>query len=147
MAKETFSFTIKDYSADILRELAKAVETGMLSIGEKANGHAVKTVPVDTGLLKNSITYGLDGGETHITSYRADPDKGDGRGSYSGTFEKAPEGQRVLYLGSNVHYAEAVETLDRHHKVGGAHFLKNAMANHTDEYKNTLKAALEAAKG
>lgn len=145
MPKETFTFTIKDYSADILRELAEAVETGMMAIGEKAVGHAEKGCPVDTGLLRNSITYGLDGQKAQIQLYKAD--RGDGRGSYSGTFAQATKGQRVLYVGSNVHYAEAVETLDRQHKVGGAHFLKNAMANHTDEYKNTLKAALEAAKG
>jgi len=144
MPKETFTFTIKDYSADILQELAEAVETGLSAIGEKVVGHAVKNCPVDTGLLRNSITYGLDGQQAQLQTYRAN--KGDGKGGYSGTFAKATVGQRILYVGSNVEYAEAVETLDRRHQTGGAHFLKNAMANHTDEYQKTLKAAIEAGK-
>ena len=124
---------------------AEAVETALLSIGEKAVRHAVKNVPVDTALLKNSLTYALDGQPTSITTYKAD--KGNATGSYSGTMPPESGNNRSVSVGSNVSYALAVETKEMTHKVGGAHFLKNALANHTDEYEKTLQAALEAAKG
>ena len=138
--------TIEDYSDEILKELSDAVETALLSIGEEAVRHAVKNVPVDTGLLKNSLTYALDGQPTSITTYKAD--KGNATGSYSGTMPPESGNNRSVSVGSNVSYALAVETNARaKHEVGGAHFLKNALANHTDEYEKTLRAALEAAKG
>lgn len=137
--------TIEDYSDEILKELSEAVETALMSIGEKAVSHAVKNVPVDTGLLRNSLTYALDGQPTAITTYSDDSNIQSG--SYSGTAPQESGNNRSVSVGSNVSYALAVETNARaKHEVGGAHFLKNALANHTDEYEKTLRAALEAAK-
>lgn len=42
----------------------------------------------------------------------------------------------AVYIGTNVDYAIDVELIDSvHHNVGGAHFLRNSVANHSDEYK------------
>lgn len=42
----------------------------------------------------------------------------------------------VAYIGTNVEYAPYVEFNDNaQHKVGKAHFLRDAVANHSDEYK------------
>lgn len=142
---EVWSMTITDYSEEVLRELDDAVERALEAIGEKATGYAQGECPVDTGLLRNSLTYGLDGQKAKLQTYKAI--KGDGSGMYVGEFPKLTVGQRALYVGSNVHYAFSVETVPRKHKTGKAHFLKDAMGNHEDEYKNTIKASLEAAKG
>lgn len=42
----------------------------------------------------------------------------------------------VAYIGTNVEYAPYVEFNDNaQHKVGKAHFLRDAVADHSDEYK------------
>jgi hypothetical protein len=47
-------------------------------------------------------------------------------------------------VGTNVEYAVAQETNDYYkHTVGGAHFLKNAAANHGDVYEKILKKQLK----
>lgn len=42
----------------------------------------------------------------------------------------------VAYIGTNVEYAPYVEFNDNaQHKVGKAHFIRDAVADHSDEYK------------
>lgn len=44
--------------------------------------------------------------------------------------------EEAVYIGTNVDYAIYVEVTDSmHHNTGGAHFLRNSVANHSDEYK------------
>lgn len=47
-------------------------------------------------------------------------------------------------VGSNVEYAPFVEFMDRTHKVGKAHFLRDSIAKHEDEYRAIIEAALNA---
>ena len=50
----------------------------------------------------------------------------------------------AVYVGSNVVYAKQVEYNDRaRHKTGKAHFLRDAVTNHGDEYKAITEAALK----
>lgn len=49
-----------------------------------------------------------------------------------------------IYIGTNVEYAPPVEFNDNvQHKVGRAHFLRDAATTHNDEYKAIMEAALE----
>lgn len=51
----------------------------------------------------------------------------------------------VAYIGTNVEYAEKVEFADyMKHTTGNAHFLRNSVTNHTDEYKKIAKKQLES---
>ena len=44
------------------------------------------------------------------------------------------------YVGTNVEYGPYVEYNEKaHHKVGGPHFLKNAVADHVDEYEKAMR--------
>lgn len=46
-------------------------------------------------------------------------------------------------IGTNVEYAEAVEHNDNaKHKVGNAHYLRNAVTQHNDEYKQKAEMIL-----
>ena len=139
----SIEIVIEDFSDEVLEELGKYIELGLESIGEKAVGYAQGDCPVDTGLLRNSLTYGLDGGTVKNSSYT--DNSGNQHGSYTGQFAAEKQG-RALYVGSNVSYALQVETVPATHKVGKAHFLKDAMSNHQEEYKNTLEAVLKLAK-
>lgn len=121
------------------KEYKKAIRRGLKAIGITAEKHAKQDAPVDTGLLRNSITHALNGESPAITSYHAD--KGDGKGSYSGT---APnEGEDAVYIGTNVEYAEYQELGTR--GLGGKFFLRKAATEHTPEYKKIMKDNLENA--
>lgn len=48
-----------------------------------------------------------------------------------------------VYIGTNVEYAPYVELLDRYHTTGKAHFLRDAAANHSSEYKEITEAILK----
>lgn len=50
----------------------------------------------------------------------------------------------TIYIGTNVEYGEEVETLNRKHTTGRAHFLRDAATTHNDEYNDLMKAALQS---
>lgn len=77
------SYTFKDNTDEVLDALEKAIENGLTAIGMTAEGHAKRKITdypaVDTGRLRNSITYAV----------------------------KADE--KAVYIGTNVEYAPYVE--------------------------------------
>lgn len=58
---KTIHITIEDHSPEVLAALKNAVERGAMAIGEKAVTYAKDNITaqgaIDTGRLKNSITY------------------------------------------------------------------------------------------
>jgi len=98
---------------------------------------------IDTGLLRNSITYALDGESAAMNSYH--DDKGTQTGSYSGNTDAESGHNRAVYIGSNVEYAPYVHE--------GAHrgnytmtpnkFLRNAVENNEDQIKKYIKDGLK----
>lgn len=100
---------------------------------------------IDTGLLRNSITYALDGEGTATGGYSADKaSKYSGKmppsGSYSGTTPKEPEGRQAVYVGTGVKYAIYVhEGTDR---MAPNRFLKNAVENNQSEIISIIKQEL-----
>ena len=119
--------TFVDNSEQVLTAFEQACRNALNAIGSKAEGYAKQACPVDTGRLRNSITYAT---ETKT---------GDGDSTPNATPEK-----KAAYIGSNVEYAPYVEYLDKNHKTGGAHFLKAAASNHGEEYKRIAEAAMKA---
>lgn len=109
------TFEVKnDRTQEVLSDFKQQIRKGLEAIGEVAVTHAKEGCPVDTGRLRNSISHAV-------------PD------------------DKSCYIGTNVEYAIYVETITRYsHATGGPHFIKNAAANHTDEYKAILQAALQA---
>jgi len=103
-----------DNSASMESELDKKIKRALEAIGKTAVTHAMRQCPVDTGRLRNSI-------DSEIT-------------------------EDELHIGTNVEYAIYVETDDtKKHKAGQkAHFLRDSIANHRDEYKAILQASLLA---
>lgn len=139
--------------------IMEALKRGMKKVGMQAESYAKPLCPVDTGLLRNSITYAIGGESPNITSYHADT--GEGAGSYSGTAPADPDGTVTLYLGTNVQYAPYVE-LGHAQEVGRyvpaigkrlinsfapAHpYLRPAMENHATEYNQIIISELNAIK-
>ena len=108
------SVELTDHSAEVLEAMKDQVILALKSIGQEAEGYAKDECPVDTGRLRNSIA------------------------------NKVVEEEKAVYIGSNVEYAPYVEFKDATHKTGKAHFLRDAITNHTDHYKAILEAALKA---
>ena len=84
MSKHSYSYAgstveFEDNSKEILEALHKAGIRGLSAIGETAVDYAQDDCPVDTGRLKNSITYTVD------------------------------DSQEAVFIGTNVEYAPYVE--------------------------------------
>ena len=136
-----------DNSKEFIEEKNRAIMAALEEIGLAAESYAITDCPVDTGLLKNSITHAISGGGAAIDSYEASrPIKGEDevrKGSYDGTIGK--KGEATVYIGTNVEYAEKVEYDDKaSHTTGKAHFLRDAATTHTQEYKNIVLEQLKS---
>ena len=64
--------TYRDNSKEWVNFFNKAKHRGLTAIGLMAEKYAKKNCPVDTGLLRNSITYAIAGYEAHVKQYRRD---------------------------------------------------------------------------
>lgn len=147
-------YEFKDNSKQVLSAIEKAIENGLFGIGMAAEGHAkeilsdtVYTREPDeegyqlTGRLRNSITFALSGEETHTKAYSGD--NGEIGGNYTGT---APnDSKKSVYIGTNVIYAEGIET-GSHRKAGAVHFLQKSATNYKDEYKTIFENSMKNAK-
>ncbi len=135
------SYTYKDNTKEVLDALEKAKIRGLTAIGMEAEGFAKEdpNMPVDTGLARNSITFALAGEQAHIKEYKAD--RGDGRGSYSGTAD-GKKGDAV-YLGSNVEYFPMIE--DGSRTINARHILRNAASGHKERFKELMEDSMKNA--
>lgn len=141
-----------DNSGEILANFQKNLEAGLEAIGLQAERYAKEGAPVDTGRLRNSITHttAKNAGQGYSYSYRAvskteNPTKEMLKQTKTDkeTHRQGAQANEV-YVGTNVEYAIDQETNDYYkHTVGGAHFLKNAAANHGETYRKILEKQLK----
>ena len=137
----------RDHTEEVLSALEAAIKRGNEAIGMTAEGHAKKKITaagaVDTGRLRNSITYALAGEEAHVKSYKAN--KG-GKDRETYTYDGNAEGEKGsgVYIGTNVEYAPGIE-LGTHRSAGAVHFLQDAATGHTDEYKRMMEDSMKNA--
>lgn len=133
-----------DNSREIEREFESAVNAALHRMGLQAVRFAVDKISsypaVDTGLLRNSITYAVSGQEAFTQSYRADT--GTETGSYSGTApNESDPNKKSVYIGTNVAYAQYVELSVR--GKTGRPFIKPAASEHSDVYRRILEDELK----
>lgn len=138
------SVTIHDHSAEVSAEIKSALLRGLEKCGLVAEGYAKKLCPVDTGNLRNSITYMIDEQEP-----------------------AAIIGSNNSYAGSNNSYAAYVELGTGIYAEGGGGrptpwvyqdakgnwhytrgnkaqpFLKPAAADHAGQYRDILESELK----
>lgn len=152
---------IDDHSREYLRQVEEALGRAMEGIGIQIEGEAKEELEnspkrVDTGLLRNSITYALDGEPPAISSYSGSDVHGNTEvtrknktagkpappprdGKYSGSAPKESKG-RAVYIGTNVEYALYVH--EGTVNMTANRFLKNAVERNTDQIKQYVKDAL-----
>ena len=120
-------------------ELAERIPAILEAVGLQAEGNAIdeitKLKAVDTGRLRNSITF--------ATSERQ------GTPNTQGGAQAIPEDYKprqtpedgAVYIGTNVEYAQYIELGTS--RMNPRPFLKNAIANHTNEYKDIVLKGLK----
>jgi HK97 gp10 family phage protein len=105
MAKKVASVTIEnDHSPEILKALAENEDAILAAWGELAEGFAKELCPVDTGRLRNSITY------------------------------EARPSEHAVYIGTNVEYGKYVELGTSNKKYPKQPFLRPAIEDNKDAY-------------
>lgn len=102
-----------DNSEEVSQGIKVAIDTALEKIGLLAEGYAQMKCPVDTGNLRGSIT--------HVVS----------------------EGEKAVYIGTNVEYAPYVELGTSKQKAQP--YLRPAATEHGDQYRQVLKSALGSA--
>lgn len=126
----------EDNSPEVLKALENAVKRGLEAVGEKAVGYAQDKCPVDTGRLRGSISYAVDGDDCYIgTNVEYAPYIEFGTGIY------AEEG------GRRTPWTYQDGKGEWHHTNGSRPqpFLRPSASNHASEYKGILKDSLENA--
>ena len=123
---------------EIKGEFMEKVETCLMAMGETAVGFAMENCPVDTGRLKNSITYAT--AKRNNFNFAYTDDNGKVFVQHVGDVTE----DNAVYIGSNVVYARRQEFGDYNHpRSGRKHFLRDAVSRHNGKYKAIAKAILE----
>lgn len=119
----------------------KAVEKAMRLVGGQAERYAKETISdmgaVDTGFLRNSITFALDGEPANISEY--EDDDGNQKGEYGGETPAESGNKRSVYIGTNVYYAPYVEYGTR--KMEARPFLSQSIQSHKSDFEDLFKEA------
>lgn len=134
---------VTDNSDRVKADVQRTVETALEAIGLHLDGEAkleLEAAPrrVDTGLLRNSITHAVSGQPAAIKTYHADTqsDNGTSFGSYTGSAPDDPDGQKAVYIGSNVEYAAYVH--EGTTRMTANRYLKNAIEHNHEQIKQIL---------
>ena len=146
-----------DNTDEIKAATREAVLVALEAVGLQAEGYAKRKCPVDTGLLRNSITHAVGGIEFNVdykATYGSNRTKSGKRrrataknagtvksGSASGTV--GDEDDLTAYIGTNVEYASYVEYGTS--KTAAQPFLKPAVNDHINQYKKIFEAYLHDA--
>ena len=125
---------------DILRQLEKGKRNALTAIGATAETHTKENITadklVDTGRLRNSITYAT-GDYSGIGTYTDNNKK-----SYSDAKARNTPKDDEVAIGTNVEYAAYTELGTQH--IAAHHYLKRAVTEHKDEYKNLTVQAIQS---
>lgn len=131
---------VKNNIPEVLNEVEKRKHKILEMIGAKAEGYVKALTPVDTGLLRNSITYAVGGESPSISEYS--DNSGEVKGTYSGT--EGEKGDGCVYIGTNVEYAPYVEFNEKaNHPTGKAHFLRDGIQNNMNEFKKIIETEMK----
>lgn len=141
------TISLKDFSKEVLSATEEAIKTALEACGVQAVEYAVMYATqkgvVDTGLLKNSITYAIGGKAPALQDYASD--SGGKSGRYNGKAPKDKQGIYTVTIGTNVFYAVYNELGTK--KMAARPFLRPALENHIDTYKNLIIQCLQVLNG
>lgn len=124
----------------------RAVAAALAAIGEEAAGNAMQELTeqdaVDTGRLRNSITYATKQ-HTEAKSFNWHEGRNGTPAGSDSTAPKATPEKDTVYIGTNVEYAKYIEAGTS--KSAPRPFLKPAATGHGEEYKRIVENILKNA--
>lgn len=134
---------VNDHSAEYMRQVNEAIEGALEAVGSFLSDEAADELEnsprrVDTGLLRNSVTYALDGDGAAVSDYHAD--SGGASGSYRGSAPKEGKSKRSVIIGTNVEYALYVH--EGTSRMAPNRFIKNAYERNKDQVEKYIKDAM-----
>ena len=130
------------------KECNEAVQAAVLKalrlVGGQAERYAKETISdmgaVDTGFLRNSITFAIDGESAEIGSYQ--DDAGTKTGEYSGTAPAEKDrNNRAVFIGTNVYYAPYIEYGTW--KMAARPFLSQSIESHISDFQSLFAEAFK----
>ena len=131
----------KNNSQQILSALEKGKRNALTAIGATAETHTKENITadklVDTGRLRNSITYAT-GDYLGVGTYTDNKKK-----KYSDAKARNTPKDDEVGIGTNVEYAAYTELGTQH--IAAHHYLKRAVTEHKDEYKKLTVQAIKTA--
>lgn len=121
------------------RELDDVAVKVLTMWGMGGESAAKKLCPVDTGLLRNSITWALAGQTAHETEYK--DDAGAQFGFYSGQAQSDRGSPRHVYIGTNVEYAPYQELGTS--RMRAQPYLGPAIEQNVEHFRSILESELK----
>ena len=141
------------------REIENSIMVALEACGLQAERYAKMLCPVDTGLLRNSITHAV-GGSALRGNYRASygentyKDRSGNVRRYTAGSRNAgsvrvgsinvnvgQQGDHTVYIGTNVYYAPYVEYGTR--KMEARPFLSSSIQGHKSDFEDLFKEAFK----
>ena len=133
--------TIIDNSEEVLDAMTAAVLASLEAVGQQAVSHAKQNITeagrVDTGALRNSVSHQVEMGENAVyigtnQDYAIYHELGTGIYLEGGGGRQSPWS-----------YKDANGNWHRTRGIRPIHFLKNAVANYADEYKQIIEQTMK----
>lgn len=128
-----------DNSDEILRALETKIQAALEACGQQAVSHAKQNITaagrIDTGALRNSVNHLVKDDTCYVGTnqeYAIYNEVGTGIYAEGGGGRQSPWS-----------YKDAKGNWHRTRGMAGIHFLKNAIANNTSEYKQTIEQKLK----
>lgn len=138
--KETITIDFKSNKKEVLSHFDRNKILALIAMGAIVSDYAMEDCPVDTGRLRNSITYAT---ANFQSSGNENPQLAQATKEDMQQLSK-PEADYV-YIGTNVIYAAKQEFGDSfHHTTGKAHFLRDAAQNHVQELKKEAETIMKS---
>lgn len=131
------SIEVISHVRQVEKTTEKALKNAAKMIGGTVAGHAIERCPVDTGLLRNSITYALGGDAPNIMEYT--DDDGIQTGTYDGSAPADDANEITVYIGTNVEYAPYQELGAPNINLNARPYLRPAMENSTREIMQIIE--------
>jgi len=130
-----------DNSDEVLDAMTEAIRASLEAVGQQAVSHAKQNITqagrVDTGALRNSVSHQVEMGEDAVyigtnQDYAVYHELG------TGIYTEGGRGRQTPWS-----YRDAKGEWHRTRGIRPIHFLKNAAANHTDEYIRIIEQTMK----
>ncbi len=126
---------ITDNSDEVLKQLANRTHVALEAVGIQAEGFAKRSAPVNTGRLRSSITHAVKGSDCYIgtnVDYAMWQELGTGIYASDGKGRQSPWA-----------FQDSKGVWHNTRGVKPKHFIRNAAANHSKEYKAIIEHYLK----